>query len=78
MIRGGGGLVYETVNWQSFIAFNNSFGLPSVPTGAIIDASGGTAGGTITTGNVTQSFLTSPGTTVRFTATSHRPINCFD
>ena len=27
VIRGGGGLVYEAVNWQSFIAFNNSFGL---------------------------------------------------
>ncbi|MBZ5656242.1 MAG: TonB-dependent receptor [Acidobacteriia bacterium] len=53
VIRGGGGLVYETVNWQSFLAFNNSFGLPSVPTGAIIDGSGNTAGGTITTGNLT-------------------------
>jgi hypothetical protein len=53
VIRGGGGLVYETVNWQSFIAFNNSFGLPSVPTGAIIDAAGDTAGGNITTGNLT-------------------------
>jgi hypothetical protein len=53
VIRGGGGLMYETVNWQSFLAFNNSFGLPSVPTGAIIDAAGDTAGGTITTGNLT-------------------------
>ncbi len=53
VIRGGGGLVYETVNWQSFIAFNNSFGLQNVPTGAIIDAAGDTAGGTITTGNLT-------------------------
>jgi hypothetical protein len=34
VIRGGGGLVYETVNWQSFIAFNNAFGPGSVPTGA--------------------------------------------
>jgi hypothetical protein len=53
VVRGGGGLMYETVNWQSFLAFNNSFGLPSVPTGAIIDAAGDTAGGTITTGNLT-------------------------
>jgi hypothetical protein len=52
VIRGGGGLVYETVNWQSFLAFNNSFGLPSVPTGAIISGTT-TAGGTITTGNLT-------------------------
>ena len=40
VIRGGGGLSYEFVNWQSFLAFNNSFGLPSVPTGAIIDGTG--------------------------------------
>src|SRR6266436_3773079 len=53
--RGGGGLGYETINWQSFLAFNNSFGLPSVPTGAIIDAAGDTAGGTITAGNLSPS-----------------------
>jgi hypothetical protein len=55
VVRGGGGLIYETVNWQSFLAFNNSFGLPSVPTGAIIDGAGDTAGGTITTGNLSPS-----------------------
>jgi hypothetical protein len=53
VLRGGVGVVHETVNWQAFLAFNNSFGLPSVPTGAIIDAAGNTAGGTITTGNLT-------------------------
>ncbi len=53
VLRGGGGLTYETVNWQSFIAFNNAFGLGSVPTGAIIDAAGDTSGGTITTANIT-------------------------
>jgi len=53
VLRGGGGLMYETVNWQSFVAFNNAFGPGSVPTGAPIDASGDTSGGTITTGNVT-------------------------
>jgi Carboxypeptidase regulatory-like domain len=53
VLRGGAGLIYETVNWQSFIAFNNAFGLGSVPTGGIIDGSGNTAGGTITTGNIT-------------------------
>ena len=59
VLRGGGGLIYETVNWQSFIAFNNAFGPGSVPTGAPIDAAGDTSGGTITTGNVTvKNFLT--------------------
>jgi len=58
VLRGGGGLIYETVNWQSFIAFNNAFGPGSVPTGAPIDSAGTTSGGTITTGNVTvKNFL---------------------
>jgi hypothetical protein len=53
VLRGGAGLIYETVNWQSFVAFNNAFGPGSVPTGAAIDAAGDTSGGTITTSNVT-------------------------
>jgi len=78
VLRGGAGLAYETVNWQSFIAFNNAFGPGSVPTGAIIDGSGNTAGGTITTGNITvKSFLNpvpwdSPTTPIFNTST----INC--
>jgi Carboxypeptidase regulatory-like domain/TonB dependent receptor len=52
VLRGGFGLIYETVNWESFLAFNNSFGLTNVPTGAVIDAAGDTAGGTITAGNL--------------------------
>ncbi len=47
VLRGGMGLTYETVNWQSFIAFNNAFGPGSVPTEGII------LGGTINTGNIT-------------------------
>jgi hypothetical protein len=63
VLRGGGGLIYETVNWQSFIAFNNAFGPGSVPTGAPIDAAGDTSGGTITTSNVTvKNFLNYPTT----------------
>jgi hypothetical protein len=52
VIRGGLGLVYETINWEAMLAFNNAFGLNNVPTGAIIDGSGDTAGGTITAGNL--------------------------
>jgi hypothetical protein len=77
VIRGGGGLVYETVNWQSFIAFNNSFGLPSVPTGAIIDGSGGTAGGNISTGNVTV-FPNFPWDNGPIYGDLTQPINCFN
>jgi carboxypeptidase family protein len=63
VLRGGGGLIYETVNWQSFVAFNNAFGPGSVPTGAPIDAAGDTSGGTITTSNVTvKNFLHYPTT----------------
>lgn len=63
VLRGGGSLLYETVNWQSFVAFNNAFGPGSVPTGAPIDAAGDTSGGTITTGNVTiKNFLSYPTT----------------
>jgi hypothetical protein len=51
VLRGGGGLAYESVNWETFLAFNNSFGLPSVPTGALLDGTPGP--GTITTGNLT-------------------------
>jgi hypothetical protein len=63
VLRGGGGLMFETVNWQSFVAFNNAFGPGSVPTGAPIDPAGDTSGGTITTGNVTvKNFLNFPTT----------------
>src|SRR5579871_4214129 len=30
VIRGGAGLMYETINWESFLALNNSLGLASV------------------------------------------------
>lgn len=64
VLRGGGSLLYETVNWQSFVAFNNAWGPGSVPTAAPIDAAGDTSGGTITTGNVTvKNFLNYPPTT---------------
>jgi hypothetical protein len=57
VLRGGGGVTFEAVNWETFLAFNNSFGLPSVPTGAVISGTGTanpvTAGGTITAGNLT-------------------------
>ena len=56
VLRGGLGLTYETVNWQSFVAFNNAFGPGSVPTAGLIP------GGTITTGNVTYKNFLFPGT----------------
>jgi hypothetical protein len=73
VIRGGAGLVYETVNWQSFVAFNNAFGPGSVPTAGIVP------GGTITTGNVTtKNFLSfsNPGETWDNTPVNNAVINC--
>ena len=60
VLRGGGGLLFESVNWQSWVAFNNAFGPGSVPTGAPIDAANDTSGGTITTGNVSLPFFLNP------------------
>ena len=54
VVRGGGGLMYEFVNWESFLAFNNSFGLTSIPTGATL---AGTPGpGTIEVGNLSPTI----------------------
>jgi Carboxypeptidase regulatory-like domain/TonB dependent receptor len=76
VIRGGAGLVYETINWEALLAFNNAFGLSNVPTGAVIDAAGDTAGGTITAGNVSVPPILpqwDSGTPLYGSAT----INCF-
>jgi len=48
VLRAGGGVIYETVNWESFLAFNNVFGLDTIPTGGILNGVQGT--GTITSG----------------------------
>jgi Carboxypeptidase regulatory-like domain len=52
IVRGGGGIIYETVNWESFLALNNSLGISTIPTAGIINGSGGTAGGSIAVGTV--------------------------
>lgn len=49
VLRAGGGIMYETLNWESFLALNNALGLATVPTGAQINSSGGTSGGNIAT-----------------------------
>ena len=56
VIRGGAGVYWENVNSQTYLAFNNSFGLNNVPTGAI----GVNAGaGNITAGNISPSISNS-------------------
>jgi hypothetical protein len=55
VVRGGGGIIYEQLNWESFLAFNNTLGLITDPTGGIGVTPGG---GTMTAGQVT--FTPSP------------------
>ena len=50
VVRGGGGIIYEQLNWESFLAFNNTLGLITDPTGGIGVTPGG---GTMTAGQVT-------------------------
>jgi hypothetical protein len=83
VLRGGVGLMYESVNWESFLAFNNSFGLSNVPTGAVISGTGTanqqTAGGTITAGNLAISPAVIPSwdsTTPLYGNVSGTTINC--
>ena len=83
VLRGGFGLMYEAVNWESFLAFNNSFGLSNVPTGAVISGTGTanqkTAGGTITAGNLAISPAVIPqwdSTSPLYGSVSSSTINC--
>ncbi len=48
VVRAAVGITYETVNWEAFLAFNNVFGLGTIPTGGILDGVPGP--GTITAG----------------------------
>jgi hypothetical protein len=51
VIRAAGGITYEAVNWESFLAFNNTLGLSSIPTASSTGALPG--GGNIDVGNIT-------------------------
>jgi hypothetical protein len=53
VVRAGAGLMYETLNWESFLALNNSLGISTVPTGAGGVGPGGAQGtGTIAVGTI--------------------------
>jgi hypothetical protein len=73
VVRAGGGITYETLNWESFLALNNSLGLATVPTGAPIDSIGTTSGGSIAT--ALQFY---PGGTLDWNGTvfGTNPVNC--
>ena len=48
VVRAGVGIVYEQVNWESFMAFNNVYGLGTIPTGGLLNGVQGS--GKITAG----------------------------
>ena len=78
VVRGGAGLMYETLTYNIFLLFANTVGLNTVPTGAIIDAAGDTAGGTIAVAPVTI-----PGANLNWTSAgpvfpgTSQPVNCY-
>lgn len=53
VVRGGAGVIYETVNWESFLALNNSLGISTIPTGAFgVGPAGAKGTGSIAVGTV--------------------------
>jgi Carboxypeptidase regulatory-like domain/TonB dependent receptor len=53
VVRGGFGVHFETVNWESFLALNNSLGIATIPTGALgVGPNGGAGTGKIAVGIV--------------------------
>ena len=81
VLRGGASLVYETINWEALLAFNNAFGLNNVPTGGIIDGAGNTAGGSITAGNLSIPPILpqwDSGTPIYGANVSTTALNCFN
>jgi Carboxypeptidase regulatory-like domain len=74
VLRGGAGIIYETVNWEAFLALNNSLGLATVPTGAQINSSGATSGG-----NISAAVGTFDGSSLNWNGTvfpGNNVVNC--
>ena len=75
VIRGGAGIIYETINWEAFLALNNNLGLSTVPTAA---STGVTPG----TGNIATGQVVYPGSSLNWYATGSQtvfpsgPLNC--
>ncbi len=72
VLRGGAGIMYETLNWESFLALNNSLGLATVPTGAPI------SGTTTSGGNIAAAVQFFPGGILDWNGTvfGRNPVNC--
>lgn len=61
VVRGGAGIIYETVNWESFLALNNTLGLATIPTGGI--------GVTPGNGNIDTGLVVFPGSQINWNGT---------
>jgi hypothetical protein len=64
VVRAGAGLIFETLNWESFLALNNSLGISTIPTGALGVGPGGTAG----TGSIAVGTVNFPGSNLNWNA----------
>ena len=61
VVRGGAGIIYETVNWESFLALNNNLGLATIPTGGV--------GVTPGNGNIATGLVVFPGSQLNWNGT---------
>jgi hypothetical protein len=68
VFRAGAALVYEQLSYNVFLAYSNTLGLGTVPTGAIIG--GTTANPQLGTGNIAVGSFTFPGTAVNWDGSS--------
>lgn len=74
VVRGGAGIIYETINWEAFLALNNNIGLSTIPTAAVTGVTPGT--GNIATGLVTYFSGLNWYATGNQTIFPTGPINC--
>jgi len=58
VIRAGAGIMYEPINWEAFLAFNNTLGIANNPTAASTGVPPGT--GTLTSGVTNAAYFADP------------------
>jgi hypothetical protein len=62
VLRGGAGILYETVNWEAFLALNNNIGLSTIPTAASANVTPGT-------GDIATGLILFPGSQLKWNGT---------
>lgn len=58
VVRAGAGIMYELINWEAFLAFNNTLGIANNPTAASTGVPPGT--GTLTSGVTNAAYFANP------------------